>query len=224
LVASSCSTPLQGGKRKGQPCGATGKYLADDVWYCGTHKLAGAVEPIDYVSEEQAARVERVKEAVFEHAVVQMLRQHGGCEVSLIWERDGLPCKARLDKLIRGADCPTTILDLKKIGSCKGTEEHLVTDIRKWRYDFQAAWYVDGATRLLGESPLFAWIFTEDAEPFDVCPLWASDRMLEVGRCKVEAAWRTYLHCVQTDTWPGYCGEIREVDPADWEMKRYGVS
>lgn len=223
LVASSCITPLVSGKRKGQPCGNAGKYIQGGVWFCGQHRPEGADEPRDYISEDQALAIERVRVAVFAHKVVRLLRTFGGCEISLVWERDGLPCKARVDKLIHKAECPDTIIDLKKIQPKAGTDFALRKAIREYRYDVQAYWYTDGAHRLTGDTFRFAWVFTEDGPPFDVRPVWASGAMLEVGRCKVNAAWRTYLHSVQTGDWPGYCDDIEQLDPDEWEMKRYGI-
>jgi hypothetical protein len=195
-----------------------------DGWYCGTHKPAEAAEPHDYISEEQWAGLKRIRSAIFGHKVVKILRTLGGCEVSLVWAKDGLPCKCRLDKMIDRDDCPRTIIDLKKIQPAKGTDRALRTAIREYRYDVQAYWYTEAAKNLTGESFRFAWVFHEDGPPFDVRPLWASPAMLEVGRCKVNAAWRTYLHSVQTGEWPGYCEDIEDIEPDDWEKKRYGIS
>lgn len=222
-VATPCFESIASGKRKGQLCGHAGRFERGGVWYCGQHRPDGAEEPPEYLTSEQVAAIERVREAVFLHKVVRILRTFGGCEMSLVWERDGLPCKARLDKLIHKAKCPDTILDLKKIQPKAGTDFALRKAIREYRYDIQAYWYTDGAERLTGDKFRFAWVFTEDGPPFDVRPVWASPAMLEVGRCKVNAAWRTYLHCVQTGEWPGYCEDIEQLDPDDWEMKRYGI-
>jgi hypothetical protein len=223
LIASPCAEPLKSGKRKGEPCGCAGVYYRGGFWFCGKHRPDGAQEPRDYLSADQATAIERVKDAVFGHKVVRILRTHGGCEVSVVWNRDGLPCKARLDKMIHKANCPNTVLDLKKIQATQGTDHALRRAIRNYSYDIQAAWYTEGVKAVTGDPFRFAWVFTEDAPPFDVRPLWASPAMLEVGRCKVNAAWQTYLRCVQSGEWPGYCDDIEEIAPEPWEMKRYGI-
>ena len=63
----------------------------------------------------------------------------------------------------------------------------------------------------------------QEAEPFDVRPLWASKAMLELGEIKSRRAFELYKHCVETGHWPGYCEDIEDLDPADWECKRYGI-
>lgn len=226
LIAEPCQAPIKTGQRAGSPCGCTSSHYdaAADAWYCGTHKPATAQTPTDYVSAADAERIERSVAEIFGHKVVRLLRQHGGREVSIVWERDGLPCKARLDKLIRGAACPDTVVDLKKCQPCKATDYALQRSIRDYGWDIQAAWYVDGVERLTGSRPLFAWIFVEDREPFDVRPVWASQAMLAVGKAKADRAWQTYLHCLQTGHWPGYCEDIEELNPTEGEMKRFGVT
>ena len=226
LISGPCPVPVKSGPRAGQPCGNPGKFQSPDgAWYCGSHAkaIADAVEPVDYLDVFVAARIERLADAVKAHKVVRLLRQHGGCEVSLVWDRDGLPCKARLDKLIPEATCPATVLDLKKGQPCKLTEEDLQKSIRDWGSDIQAYWYTDGVYRIIGKRPLFAWIYMEDSEPFDVRPVWASRAMLEVGRIKAERAFGMYRDCTRWGHWPGYCDDIEELDPATWEMKRYSI-
>jgi hypothetical protein len=229
LVASPCCEPIASGKRKGQPCNKTGRFYLDPLhdepalWYCGVHKHEDAAEPHDYISEEQWAGLSRIRAAVFGHNVVKVLRTLGGCEVSLVWERDGLPCKCRLDKMIDRNDCPRTIIDLKKIKPAKGTDKALQKAIGEHRYDVQAYWYTEAAKQLTGTPFRFIWIYHEDGPPFDVRPVWATPKRLEVGRCKVNRAWRIYLHSLQGNEWPGYTDDIDVLEPEDWELKRYGI-
>jgi len=227
-VAGVCPEPLQSGKRKGQPCGSSGSFRSDSGdWYCGVHAKAHpeAVEPEEFLTDEEHGRIVAMRKNVMAHKVVKMLRQQGGCEVSLVWERDGIACKARADKLILDRACPDTIIDAKKIQPMAGTEGALQAAIRNYGYDLSAWWYVDGVHRLRPDKkrPMFAWVFCEDNYPFDVRPLWASKAMLEVGRIKAERAFTSYCWCLRSGTWPGYSEDIEEIMPSDFELKRYGL-
>jgi hypothetical protein len=163
-------------------------------------------------------------EAVYAHPSVALMRQHGGCEVSLVWERDGLACKARLDKLIIEAACPDTILDAKKIPAFGIDRHSLVQSIANYYYDVQAFWYRDGLKRVTGKDAHFIWLFMEDGPPYDVCPLRASPRWLETGRCRAESALQTYRYCLETGEWPGVASDIEDSEPPTWLMKRYGLT
>ena len=227
MIAEQCKVPVASGTRKGQPCGSAGRFYDADnhQWYCGTHRkqFPDAAEPTDYIDSAEAERIELIVASVFAHKVVKLLRAHGGAEVSIIWAKDGFPCKARLDKWIRGAKCPDTVLDLKKCQVGKATEEALQRSIRDYGWDMQAAWYLAAAESIDDARPLFAWVFLEDNEPFDARPVWASPAMLEVGAIKARTAFDLYKRCVETGRWPGYCEDIEQLDPADWELKRYGM-
>ncbi len=225
-VAERCQVPVASGPRQGQPCGNWGRFELRGKWYCGSHAKAHteAAEPTDYIDGDEAERIERIVTSTFAHKIVKMLRAHGGCEVSIIWKRDGFPCKARLDKRIHGAKCPNTVFDLKKIQPCKGTDHDLQTQIRTLAYDLQAWWYTEAVYSLEGTRPRFAWGFLEDGEPFDVRPLWADGDMMQLGEIKARRAFELYRHCVETDHWPGYAEDIEKISPAPWECSRYGIS
>lgn len=235
--------------RAGQPCGKDSKYAVlwevdakaiatDDCdpsytghdWYCGTHRPDAAEEPTDYVSEKKAGQIERIADSVFTHVVVALLRAHGGCEVTIIWEKDGYPAKCRIDKLIHGGNCPTTALDLKTIQSGAGSEPDLLKQVRKWYYDLSAAWYIEGVTAAIGAENMpnrkanFVWCFCEGDEPYDIAAKPASVELLEIGRMKVTRAWNMYLRGVRENVWPGYSEGLEELFPAAWEAKQYGVA
>lgn len=229
LIASPCNAIIASGKREGEPCGKTGRFVDEDTgeWVCGTHhtKNDDLVEPKEYVTEEESGRIETIAREVVAHPVVNLLRQHGGSEVSIVWSEDGLPAKARLDKLIIDAACPDTVLDLKKGRPCKLTDDALQRSIREYFLDGQAWWYSHGVHVLRPDKtpPLWAWCFMEDGPPFDIRPIWASAAMLEVGRCKISRALQSYRWCLQTGEWPGYASDIQELSPSDWERKQFGI-
>ena len=220
--AKPCCAKLKRGPRKGEGCGLASSVVdQDEKWYCGKHKPKEHVSPVDQVSEKEAAQIEKMAASIFRHKVVSVMHSKGGCEVTLIWSRDGIPCKARLDKLIHN---PTCIVDIKKIQVGHGTEHTLQTSVRKYGYDFSAWWYREAVKTVLNEKANVAWIFAEDNEPYDVVPQYIDDRLLEIGRMKVNRAWGIYLHCLKTNNWPGCCPTIGELSPAAWEAKTYGVN
>src|SRR5690606_29876450 len=65
------ATPCQAMTGKGKPCGARAKnwHQESNTWYCGikSHAPEGCIEPRDYVSEEEAERIERMAKALHDH-------------------------------------------------------------------------------------------------------------------------------------------------------------
>ncbi len=226
LLAGDCEAILKSGPRKAEPCGKAAGFYDGEAWYCGMHQKAypGAVEPEEYVSQQEAENIERIVVAVKSHEAVRLLRQRGGCELSFVWERDGFACKGRGDKIILDVPkCNDTIIDIKKMQSGKGDTHSLQTSIRTYAWDMQAAFYCSGVEALTGRRPDFRWVFVEDNIPFDVCVVPLTKAMREVGRCKVNTAFETYKRGVEYNQWPGYGDDYVDVEPADWERKRYGA-
>jgi len=226
-VAKPCCEPLKSGERQGQPCGASSGFLAPgDLWYCGTHvkKHPEAVEPPEYIQAAELAALGRMYESATDHAAVALLRAHGGCEVSLVWNNSGLPCKARLDKLIeKGPRGDPYILDLKKCAAYAIDQDSVDRSINTYRWDMQAAWYVDGYERLTGRTAKFVWVFLEDGPPFDVRPKLATRKWLRGGRLRMESAWSVYKWCVGTQDWRGVSPDVDSEDPPEFYCKRFGI-
>lgn len=109
--------------------------------------------------------IAEVREAAARLNVNEHLRnafRGGAAEVSVFWvDENGVPCKARYDWLK-----PRTIIDLKK---CDNTRNGRPFDfaIRRaivdYRYDIQAAHYLDGYKRL--------YAFAQEGRVFGTCPL-----------------------------------------------------
>ncbi|MFH1602776.1 MAG: PD-(D/E)XK nuclease-like domain-containing protein [Pseudomonadota bacterium] len=218
-VVGPCEALLKSGARQDQPCGANGA-AQDDAghWYCGKHLPGAHTKPDDYVTPSEAASIKQMAASIYDHEVVKLLRSHGGCEVTLIWERDGLPCKARLDKLI---DDPLTVVDLKTTAFGGGTGRAIKWAVSEYQYDLSAAWYCDAVKAVTGNRASFFWVFAEKESPYAVAAAPLKPAMREVGRMKTNRAWAMYLHGVKTGEWPGY--GVVAVDPSDWEIKAYGL-
>jgi hypothetical protein len=223
--------------RPGEECGNQSKLCdpATGQWYCGIrgHSPSGAEAPEEWISEADGERVERMAAAVKTHEISGMLHGYGGCEVTIIFDWDGVPFKCRLDKLTeKQPECPITVIDLKKMPAGGGSEEMLQTTCRKWGYDVQMWLYMRAVEAITGEWPQGVLVFVEDGEPYDVVPKWISQPLWQVGRAKAQKAWDTsaydakdrsgYKWCIQSGRFPGRCEQIEELYPADWEMKDYG--
>lgn len=230
-VASTCQALVSrkvDGEKVELPCGNAGKYLFRGQWLCGVHCPREAREMCEefhggYVlTEEQARAVEAAAAAVKGHEVVRLLRQRGGCEVTLLWDRDGERCKARLDKLIpAGPLAKDVVLDLKKVQPGAVDVESVSRQVANYNYDFSAAWYCDGHERLTGRRPRFVWLFQESGVPYETLVLEADGETLEVGRRKCERAWGVYAACRESGEWPGMPRRVLLGGVPEWERRRW---
>jgi hypothetical protein len=121
-------------------------------------------------------------------------------EVCLVWDdpETGLRCKARLDAI--WPDRPV-IVDVKTTAdACEFSRS-----ICRYGYHRQAAFYIDGATAVLGAAAYsFNVIALETAEPFALRCAPMSVTAIETGRQENRKLLRQLARCIESNRWPGY--------------------
>jgi len=187
-VAAGCQGVLKSGKRAGEECGQSASYRTEFGgkvgYYCSRHAPKTAVEAEGILSKEDAEHIEAINHKVRQHPVVKLIRQHGGFEASLVFDKDGVRCKARLDKWIVDADCPDTIVDLKKTRYC------------------------EAAAAVSGTAPAFIWLAVEESPPYGINVLHCDMETLRVGQYLNETLFAGYVHAKDTGDWSGYAKDI----------------
>lgn len=205
LVSTKCAAQ----KAKGGKCTNPGKYLDDaERWYCGMHATEEMAQPVDYVDFDEHTRIEAMAAALHEHPALAIARRTGWSEVAVVGELCGVLCKGRLDRVPEELDI---IIDVKKCGVGKASDEACMTAIANWGYHRQAAMYVDllRPHHPLGMSPRFAWVFIEDGYPYRPNVIFADDETLECGRWEVEQVLTQYKRCQQLGSFPDYMPDPR---------------
>jgi len=142
----------------------------------------------------------RSAEAVREHEYAGQLLSQGQAEVSAFAKCDetGLGIRGRIDWLRDSG----SLVDLKTTKSAE--MRRFWYSVRDFRYDVQAAFYLDLARRCGLDSNMFYWIAVEPRPPYLVAVYWASDDMIAAGRVKYEEDLRSYKACLESNKWPGY--------------------
>jgi exodeoxyribonuclease VIII len=139
----------------------------------------------------------------------------GTPEVTLIWEREGVLCKARADWVTEGA-----IVDVK---STLSAEKHdFLRDIYNYGYHRQAAWYLDGYRALTGEDVLFVIAAVEKEEPFESNFFFMPEEAVHVGRLENDKAFERYKQASETGDWCGYPPDLIRAEAPAWVIKRAG--
>lgn len=120
-------------------------------------------------------------------------------EVSFYWQEKGIPCKARLDRIIV-TDDEVHVIDLKTTDSI--SPEKFQSKLVDLGYDFQAGWYSHAAELVYGKPARFTFVAIERNEPWSVGIFEVPPEMLQEARRKNEKALNTLRKCLDTNHWP----------------------
>ena len=131
---------------------------------------------------------------------------YGHPEQTIIWQDiGGIWCRSRLDWMHRTAPNKYGILyDYKTTGQSADPNEWGRRTMWTTGCDIQAAFNIRGMEKLYGYTPEFRFVVQETSPPYAMCVVGVSDRMLEIGRQKVDRALRMWAWCLKNDCWPGY--------------------
>lgn len=218
VSAGACETLFKTGERIGSPCGAPGKYLdPDSRWVCGKHGSdAIDTNTREIITPEEERRCNGMVASIksLPKCVQDVLMRPGWTEASMVYEYGGFRMKGRADRLSLDF---SLIIDAKKMQVGAGEVETCRKAIFKYGYHIQAAIYVKAIEALKEKTPEFAWLFVEDADPFDVQVIFASEEDIAIGWDAVQHAIADYRES------PEHYGYIRPPVERDWEPTRRGL-
>lgn len=152
------------------------------------------------------------------HAMAYAVEQSGGgdlmtggkFEEPVLWERDGVPLKAKLDCLTSEA-----IIDLKTTSA--DDEDGLQRAAWQFGYHISSAAYVEAAQVLTGKELPKLFVFVSSTAPHDVVIMQAGEDFVARGRALWDKAIRTYAACVEFDDWPGLAATCTgKLQPPRW--------
>lgn len=123
-----------------------------------------------------------------------LIKEARGIETVLVWERDGLLCKARLDFWGKGY-----IGDLKSTRNIGGFSPW---DVTKWHYYRQLEFYRSGAMEL-GLNPEVCYLAAVSSNYPEAALFYLVGNALESGRKELDAGWALYRKCLDSGVWPG---------------------
>lgn len=158
--------------------------------------------------------VHLMRDAVMKHPIASAILQISGkAEQSLFWTDPGtqLLCKGRLDWQDFGHDF---LVDVKTTMDAGITG--FSRSAHSYRYANQNAFYTDGSEINKLKSNEFVFLAVEKEQPFAVACYVMNDEWIEQGRLMYRHDLRLYKECLETDSWPCYPSQIREL-----EMPKY---
>ena len=133
-------------------------------------------------------------------------------EVSLFWERYGVPCRARLDILrpVEIAD-PKTCGDASRVGFSK--------DMGKRRYAHQAEHYIDGAKANGYDIKAFTFIAVETTAPYLCAAHTIGESSLAVAKDENRRDILTYKKCIESGEWPNIKNNNEPLEAPIWSFE-----
>ncbi len=171
----------------------------------------------EVVTDEQFETCIHISNACWSHPVAsELLSGEGSNEVVARWQRDGLPCKARLDRV-------TTYGGWSVVGDLKTCE-----DAGEWAfggachtygYHNQGAWYLDGLDMVAARERKFVLIAVEKSPPWALQCYVMDEPSLMQGRDENDKNFTRYAECQRTGEWPGYETKLKSLSIPQWAIK-----
>ena len=154
-----------------------------------------------------------IRDAVLGNLTARNLLSQGINESSYFWtdEQTGVKCKFRPDCIRPGR----IGVDLKTCADA--SFRGFMNSIGRFRYDMQAAFYLEGLSKVTGENhDSFTFIVAEREPPYLVACYVLDEASIERGMQDVRKALTLYAQCLDSDMWPGYPAELQPISVPHW--------
>lgn len=149
----------------------------------------------------------------------KILSGAGKNEVSFAWvdKRTGMLCKGRLDRACQqwGRSC---VVDFKFMRDA--SYFRFRSDVAKFGYHFQAAFYLDGLVEVLGDHErTFVLSAHEKTRPYECAPYILDDDSLEQGRQEYRECLTLHKAALDSGVWPGYSADAMTMRLPDYAIR-----
>ena len=142
----------------------------------------------------------------------------GPPEQTLIWQADGLWCRARRDWL---HDTHEHIDDLKTVGGAANPAVWSRT-LFGMGFDIQEAWYRRGVKAVFGTDAAFRFVCVETDEPHAAAAVSLAPDAADLANKKIAYGMRVWRECLEADVWPGYPRATYHAELPAWEATSWG--
>jgi hypothetical protein len=160
------------------------------------------------VSHTDMDLIRGIAESAKKDHIVQKCLSGGVAEIACFAEHPlGILLKGKLDYINED-----TIFDLKTTVSAD--EDEFNKSARKYRYDLQAAFYLDLANYAAGYEKFkhFAFLAVEKTPPYLFNYFSVTTLDISAARKDYVDLFRVYLRCEEDNEWPGYSSTFKTLD------------
>lgn len=168
----------------------------------------------EIITSEQEDFLAGAIKSIAAHPIAKEMLAAGKAEQSVVWEYNGIRCKARPDWITAG----DTIVDLKTTRDASPREFHRsICDLKYYR---QAAFYLDALNSLGVPVKHFCILAIEKDPPYLLSCHHISPEWIEIGREEYTRLLGRLVECKRTNYWPGYEEILHTAFPPDWKLKK----
>lgn len=200
--------------------GAAGvQVVAHDSWRTNAAKEArdtarahGLVPLLEKEWEKVEEMMSAVRLQLADRNDSPALFTNGAPEVTLVWEEQGVLCRARLDWL---GDDHATVDDFKTASNAEPFKFSRGSFFDHG-YDLQAAFYARGVQACFGTHARFRFAVVEKEPPYSLIVFDAAPDVLELANAKIDWAIGVWRECLESGVWPGYSSKTHSVTLPPW--------
>ena len=144
--------------------------------------------------------IRAARQQLNEHKEAHDAFTNGLPEQTIIWQEEGLWCRARPDWL---HDSHSIMDDYKTTGATANPEV-LSRTLFTNGWDIQAAWYRRGLKAITGKDAQFRFVVQETYAPHALSVMALGPDVLMLAEKKIMFAMDVWRACLEEDRWPGY--------------------
>lgn len=175
-------------------------------------RASGRIPLLATQAEHVEAMCEAVRAQTDAYEIDPPLFAAGKPEQTVVWNENGVQCKALLDWL---HDDLTTCDDLKTATRSAAPDTWGRTMLG-FQGEIQAVFHSRAIAALSGNEPTFRFVVAETVEPYliSVCDLAPS--LVSLANAKIDWALDLWRRCLANDDWPGYEQRVASIAAPPW--------
>lgn len=173
----------------------------------------------EIINADQLERAQKMATAIRNHVSAGAILKSGKAEVRYDFQEPitGALCRMKLDfeTVINGQ---TYLIDVKTSEDAR--IKAFARSVVDYRYDVQAAFYMDGYAAATGVTPAaFVFVVIEKKPPYAVACYTVPNEVLQLGRNKYLDDLRVYQRCLETNVWHGYEASFQALELPAWAYR-----
>lgn len=173
---------------------------------------AGKIPILRHKLEDVYAMVNAASDQIAAHKEASDMFTNGKPEQTIIWEDEGVICRARIDWLHNSY---LNIDDYKSTGSTANPDVVSRT-LFNTGCDIQAAFYLRGLKAVTGKDARFRFFFQETFPPYAGCVIALDPYAMTLAEKRVQYAIEKWRDCLNSGVWPAYIDKVCFATPPSY--------